>query len=103
MEVDELAAAHEKMLASYQKATSDAQKQFEDMVAKAQRDMATLIASANAQVQSAPAPVKPAAQWVKSKDEEVLVLNRAAAEFFSAIFDQIGGVAVELAKMAKAK
>ena len=101
MEIEELAAAHEKMLESYQKATANAQKEFEAMVAKAQADLTKLVASANAQVESAPAPVKPAAQWVRSNDEEVLVLNKAAAEFFSAIFDQIGGVAVELAKLAK--
>ena len=101
MEAEELAQAHEQMIASYQKVTTDAQAQFEAMVAKAQADLAKLVASANAQVDSAPAPVKPAAQWVRSNDEQVLVLNKAAAEFFSAIFDQIGGVAVELAKLAK--
>ena len=103
LDIDELAAVHAKMLESYQKATQDAQKQFEDMVAKAQADMGKLIASANAQIESAPKPVKPAAQWIESKDEQVLVLNKPAAEFFSAIFDQIGYVAVELAKLAKSK
>ena len=101
MEVEQLAAAHEKMLESYQQATANAQKEFEAMVAKAQDDLAKLVASANSQVENAPEPVKPAAQWIETKDEQVLVLNKAAAEFFSAIFDQIGGVAVELAKLAK--
>ena len=104
MEVEELAAAHDKMLESYQKATANAQKEFEAMVAKAQNDLAKLIASANQQVTQAPPPVKPAAQWIKAKDdEELLVLNKPAAEFFSAIFEQIGVIAVELSKMSNKK
>lgn len=102
MEIEELAAAHSKMLESYQKATNDAQRQFEEMVAKAQADLGKLVAHANAQVQKAPEPVKPAAQWVTAKDDEqLLVLNKPAAEFFMAIFDSMGAVASELAKMAK--
>ena len=101
MEVEELAAAHSKMLESYQKATNDAQKQFEEMVAKAQADLGKLVASANAQVEQAPPPIKPQAQWVTSQDEQVLVLNKPAAEFFMAIFEQMGGVAAELLKLVK--
>ena len=102
LDLEELTAVHSKMLESYQKATADAQKQFEDMVAKAQADLAKLMASANAQVAAAPPPVKPAAQWVTAKDnEQLLVLNKPAADFFSAIFEQVGVIAVELSKMAK--
>lgn len=101
MEIEELAEAHSKMLDSYQKATANAQKQFEDMVTKAQADLGKLVASANAQVQEAPKPAKPAAQWITADDgEQLLLLNKPAADFFSVIFDQMISVVSELAKVA---
>lgn len=102
IDLESLLAKQAEMLKTYEKATAEASKNFEDMVARARGDMEKLMASASAQVAEAPPPVKPAAQWVTAQDnEELLILNKPAAEFFSAIFDQIGGVATELMKMAK--
>lgn len=102
IDLESLLEKQADMLKSYEKATAEATKHFEDMVSKARSDMEKMMASASAQVAAAPPPLKPAAQWVTAKDnEELLILNKPAADFFAAIFDQIGGVATELTKLAQ--
>jgi len=87
----------EEATAAYQKVMDESIAQYNALVDKAQSDLNALVQAANPQPQ-----VKPEAQWIEAKDgQQLLILNAAAAEFFSAIFDQVGVLAQELGKMAK--
>lgn len=88
-------------MVEYQNVMAQSIKQYEDMVAKAQADLAKIVAAASPT--QPPPQMKPEAQWTEANGNELLVLNKAAAEFFSAIFEQVGVVAQHLAEIANAK
>ena len=96
----DIVAAHQKMIGEYQQVVADSMKQYEEMVAKAQADMMKLVQSASP---NPPAPeVKPQAVWTRANDdEELLVLNKPAAEFISSLFDKVAVLAQELEKAVK--
>ena len=94
--VDAIAEAHAKALSEYEQIMDDKIQQYEAVVAKAQADLTALVQAATA---SQPKPVqKPEASWSDVNGEQYLVLNKAAAEFFSDLFEQVGVLATELGK-----
>jgi succinylglutamate desuccinylase len=84
-------------MAEYQKIMGESMAQYEALVAKANSDLEKLVMAAS----PAPPIEKPEAQWTESNGHELLVLNKAAAVFFSAIFEQVGVLAAELGKVTK--
>lgn len=92
-DADAIAAAYEKAIGDYERLMDEKMQQYESIVQKAQNDLATLVAAAT------PKPIqKPEASWSEANGEQYLVLNKAAAEFFGEIFEQVGVLATELGK-----
>ena len=97
----DMVAEMEANMKGYQQAMSDSVAKYECLVSEATANLNRLVEAAKPAPK--PAPVQPIAQWIDADDEKCLVLNVAAAEFFTAIFAQVGKVASELAKMAPTK
>jgi len=96
--VEDVAAQMEQQMANYQNMLDDNIAKYEAMVDKAHHDLELLVQAATPQTQQ-----RPEAQWTESNGQKLLVLNMAAAEFFTAIFEQMGKVATELGKIAQQK
>jgi len=88
-------------MVEYQKMLDDNIAKYEDMVIKAQKDLEALVQAATPQLPKPPQP--PEAEWTEANGNKFLVLNVAAAEFFTAIFQQLGVVAAELGKLNQKK
>ena len=88
----------EKSMANYQKVMEETIAKHEAMVKKAHADLEALV---QAGTPKPPKPHKPECQWTDVNGTKLLVLNEAAAEFFTAIFQQMGTVATELGKLAQ--
>lgn len=91
---DELA----EQMELYQKTMADSLAKYEELVADAQSQLEAIVQAAT------PKPkIKPEAQWTEANGNKLLVLNEEAANFFMAIFDQVGVLAKELAKLTPSK
>jgi len=94
-DINEAAALMAEQMAEYQTIMRDSMAQYETMVAKAAADLDTLVRAA----QPTPPPqIKPECEWTETESGKYLVMNVAAAEFFQAIFEQVGVLAHELQK-----
>jgi hypothetical protein len=88
-----------EQMSNYQDILADSMTRYEEMVAKASADLDKLVRTAT------PVPpkekIKPECQWLEKDSGKYLVMNEAAAEFFGAIFEQVGVLANELQKQTK--
>jgi len=83
-------------MTEYQRVMDEKIAQYDALVADAQSQLDAIVKAAN------PEPiVKPEAQWTEANGNKLLVLNESAAEFFQAIFEQVGVLATELGKATK--
>ena len=96
--MDDVVAQMAGQMQAYQDHMQASIQQYEDLVSKASADIEKLVQAATPPVP--PAPPKPECQWTETESGKYLVMNTAAAEFFSAIFQQVGVLAQELEKMA---
>ena len=100
--MDDVVAEMASQMQAYQDHMKSSMQQYEALVAKATSDLDKLVAAA-ATPPATPAPPKPECQWTETDSGKYLVMNTAAADFFSAIFQQVGVLAQELEKMAPKK
>jgi hypothetical protein len=91
------AANMAEQMAAYQKVMDDKIAQYNKLVEDAQRELGAIVKAAN------PPTQKPECEWTETEGGKYLVMNVAAAEFFQAIFEQVGVLANELAKQTKGK
>ena len=87
----------EEMTRSYQEQLEDQQRRYNELVDAAQQQMEALVGAAQISNNPKPAP-KPQAVWHEENGEQLLVLNKPAAEFFMKIFENVGVLAEELQK-----
>jgi hypothetical protein len=97
--VDMTAAAEQmaSQVAEYQATMKKNIEDYEAMVAKASADLDSLVRA----VAPKPPPSQPECEWTETDSGRYLVMNVAAAEFFQAIFEQVGVLANELGKATK--
>ena len=96
----DMTAAAEQMadqVAEYQATLKKNIEDYEAMVAKASADLDKLVQA----VTPKPTPLQPECEWTETDSGRYLVMNVAAAEFFQAIFEQVGVLAHELEKQTK--
>jgi len=95
--VDMNAAAEQmaEQVAEYQATMKKNIADYEAMVAKASADLDSLV---NAVTPKPPIP-QPECEWTETEGGKYLVMNVPAAEFFQAIFEQVGVLANELGKL----
>ena len=86
-------------MATYQKMMDDSIAKYEALVASSQAKLNSIINSAT----EVPEQSIPEAEWTESNGNQLLILNQPAAEFFVAIFKQVGVLADQLGEMAKKK
>lgn len=101
----QLSAKMEEMATTYQAELEHQQKRYHELVTTAQEQMAALVGAAQAASTpkpAAPAP-KPQAVWHEENGEKLLILNQAAADFFSKLFENFGVLAEELQKKLSTK
>ena len=98
--MDDVIAQMSEQMQAYQDHMQSSMQQYEALVAKATSDLDKLVAAAATPPPAPPAPQTPECQWTENDSGKYLVMNVAAAEFFSAIFQQVGVLAQELQKMA---
>ena len=99
--MDDVIAEMAEQMKAYQDHMQASMQQYENLVAKASSDLEKLVQAATPP--ATPAPQKPECQWTETESGKYLVMNTAAAEFFSAIFQQVGVLAQELQKMTPKK
>ena len=99
--MDDVIAQMAEQMQAYQDHMANSIQQYDALVYKAQSDIEKLVQAATPP--ATPAPEKPECQWTESDSGKYLVMNVAAAEFFNAIFQQVGVLAAELQKMAPKK
>ena len=92
----------EEMARSYQEQLEDQQRRYNELVDAAQRQMQALVGAAQTTNNPRPVP-KPQAVWHEENGEQLLVLNKPAADFFMKIFENVGVLAEELQKQIGAK
>lgn len=94
--IDQIAAQHAEMMASYQNMIDESMAKYNAMVTEAQASLSKLVAA------SQPVPVrKPETVWTEAADgEKLLIMNKEAVDFFNNIFELMGKVAAELSKPA---
>jgi hypothetical protein len=85
-----------EQMALYQKTMADSMAQYEALVADATNQLSAIVKAANP-----PPPSQPECEWTETEGGRYLVMNVAAAEFFQAIFEQVGVLANELGKQTK--
>ena len=93
----DMSAVAEQMasqVAEYQATMKKNIEDYEAMVAKAAADLDSLVKA----VSPKPPPSQPECEWTETDSGKYLVMNVAAAEFFQAIFEQVGVLAHELQK-----
>ena len=94
---NELDTLAEKM-AEYQTLLADNITKYEEMVADATSQLDAMVKAATPAAPKEKVQVKPECQWLEKDSGKYLVMNEAAAEFFGAIFEQVGVLANELSK-----
>jgi len=96
--MDDVVAQMAEQMQAYQDHMANSIQQYDALISKAQSDIEKLVQAATPP--APPAPQTPECQWTETDSGKYLVMNTAAAEFFSAIFQQVGVLAQELQKMA---
>ena len=99
IDIDTAVTQMAEQMAEYQTVMQDSIAAYDQMVAKATEDLAKLVQAATPT--PPPPKVAPECQWVEQDSGKYLVMNVAAAEFFQAIFEQVGVLANELQKQTK--
>ena len=94
---DELDTLADKM-SEYQQMLSDNIEKYEGMVAKATAELDAMVKAATPPKPEEKAEIKPECAWLEKDSGKYLVMNEAAADFFGAIFEQVGVLANELSK-----
>ena len=97
-QLEQLSKKMEEMTQTYQQELLNQQQRYNDLVDQAQKQMAALVGAS----QPKPPP-KPQAVWHEEGGEKLLVLNQAAADFFTKIFENVGVLADALQKQMKEK
>ena len=88
------------LMKEHERRLDQAQQQFEATVATAQNQLNSILGAVTQVAEKPPEPAKPEAVFTTAEDgERLMVMNEAAVDFMTKLFDLMQGVVQDLSKL----